>query len=127
MNTVIYDEGCPYCVTIARIVNLSPRFDIISYESDEAQKILEKEFEDPGFTFYLVEDEKIYFGDRAAQRTAEKLYRSKIIGKSFLELYPYLSKLFSVLSRRTDVEQPECSGERCIINQETGGIIERTG
>lgn len=127
MNTVIYDEGCPYCVTIARTVDISPRFDIISYESDEAQKTLEKEFEDPGFTFYLVEDEKIYFGDRAAQRTAEKLYRSKIIGKSFLELYPYLSKLFSVLSRRTGVEQPECSGERCVINQETGGIIERTG
>ncbi len=127
MYTVIYDEGCPYCVTIARIVNLSPRFEIISFDSEEAQKILEKEFKDPGFTFYLVEEEKIYFGDRAAQRTAEKLYRSKIAGKIFLKLYPYLSKTFSVLSRRTGVKQPECSSERCIVNQENGGIIERTG
>lgn len=123
--TVIYDQGCPYCVTIARIVNLSSKFEIISYESQEAKEILEEEFEDPGFTFYLIEEEKIYFGNRAAQRIAEKLYRSKIAGKFFLKTYPYLSKLFSILSRRTNLSQPECTDEKCLINTKDGGIVER--
>lgn len=125
--TVIYDEECPYCVAIAKLVNFSSSFEKTSYDSDKAQNILEEEFEDPGFTFYLVEDKKIYFGDRAAQRTAEKFYRSKIVGEVFLKLYPSLSKLFSVLTRRTEIEQPECSSERCVVNQEEGGIVERTG
>lgn len=124
-RTVIYDKGCPYCISIAKIVNLSKRFEIISYDSEEAQKILEEEFEDPGFTFYLVEEDKIYFGDRAAQRIAEKLYRSKILGKIFLKLYPHLSKVFSVLSGRTSVRQPECDEEKCLINKENGGVVQR--
>jgi len=124
-STVIYDEGCPYCVSIAKIVDISKRFEIISYDSEEAKKILEQEFEDPGFTFYLVEEDKIYFGDKAAQRIAEKLYRSKILGKTFLKLYPYLSKLFSVLSRREGIRQPICDEERCVVNKENGGVIKR--
>jgi hypothetical protein len=75
----------------------------------------------------MIGDQKVYFGDKAAQRIAVRLYRSKIAGKVFLNLYPYLSKTFSVLSGRTDVKQPECSGDRCIINRKSGGIIERTG
>ena len=125
--TVIYDPDCPYCVTVAKIVDISSRFEKISYDSNEAQQILEKEFEDPGFTFYLVEDEEIYFGDRAAQRTAEKLYRSRIAGKIFMHLYPSLSRLFSILSRRKGVRKPECRDEKCIVNTESGGLVERTG
>ena len=125
MGEVIYDPGCPYCVMISRIVDLSRKFETVPYSSDRAQRILEKEFDDPGFTFYLIEEEKIYFGDRAAQRIAEKLYRSRAAGKIFLKLYPFLSRLFSVLSRRPGTRQPECSGERCRINTEDGGVIER--
>lgn len=110
---------------IAKIVDLSKRFEIISYESEKAQEILEEEFEDPGFTFYLVEEDKIYFGDRAAQRIAEKLYRSKILGKIFLKFYPHLSKVFSVLSGRKGVRQPECDEEKCLINKESGGVVQR--
>jgi len=79
--TLIYDEGCPYCVMIAKTVNLSPRFEIIPYSSEQAKKLLEDEFDDPGFTFYLFDEDKIYFGDRAAERTAEKFYRSEKAGK----------------------------------------------
>ena len=124
-STLIYDEKCPYCVTISKIVDLSSRFETVSYQSEEAQKLLEKEFNDPGFTFFLFEEKKIFYGDRAAQRTAEKLYRSKIFGKIFYRLYPTLSRLFSFLSRRPSIENPECDGERCIIQQKNGGIIER--
>lgn len=124
-STLIYDEKCPYCITIAKIVNLSQRFEIISYQSEKAQKLLEEEFNDPGFTFFLFEKEKIFYGDRAAKRTAEKLYRSKILGKIFYKLYPTLSRLFSFLSRRPEIENPQCDGERCIIENKNGGIIER--
>lgn len=124
-STLIYDEKCPYCVTISKIVDLSSRFRTISYQSKEAQELLEKEFNDPGFTFFLFEEDKIFYGDRAAQRTAEKLYRSKILGKIFYRLYPILSKIFSFLSRRPGIENPKCDGERCIIQQKNGGIIER--
>lgn len=124
-STLIYDEQCPYCVTISKIVDLSSRFRTISYQSDEAQKMLERELNDPGFTFYLFEDQKIFYGDKAAQRTAEKLYRSKILGKLFYRLYPSLAKLFSTLSRRPEIESPQCEGDRCIIQQEHGGVIER--
>lgn len=125
MGKVIYDPECPYCVTISKIVDLSDRFETLSFQSDEATELLEEEFEDPGFTFYLVQDSKIYYGDRAAQKTAEKLYRSKIFGKIFLILYPYLSKLFSVLSRRRGVKLPECTDERCLVDTGTGGVLER--
>lgn len=124
--TVIYDEGCPYCVLIAKTVNLSHRFDILSYSSDQAKKLLEEEFEDPGFTFYLFEEDKIYFGDKAAERTAEKFYRSKIAGKFFLKSYPYLSRLFSILSRRSGIRQPECSDGKCIMKSGSGGVAERS-
>lgn len=125
MGKVIYDPKCPYCVAITRIVGVSRSFDTVPFRSEEAQEILQREFSDPGFTFYLVEEEKIYFGDRAAQRIAEKLYRSETIGKFFMKIYPYLSKLFSVLSRRTEVRQPECSEKRCQISSEDGGVIKK--
>jgi len=124
-SILIYDEKCPYCVTISKIVDLSSRFETISYQSEEAQKLLKEEFDDPGFTFFLFEDEKIFYGDQAAKRTAEKLYRSKIIGKIFYELYPSLSKLFAFLSKRPGIENPKCDGERCLIQQNNGGIVER--
>lgn len=110
---------------ISWTVALSKKFESVPYSSEKAQKILEKEFSDPGFTFYLVEEEKIFFGDKAAERTAEKFWRSKILGKFFLKTYPALSKLFSVLSRRKGVKQPECSDGRCLVNRKDGGVIER--
>jgi|GEM_PF-1597790 len=124
-STLIYDEKCPYCVTISKIVDLSSRFRTISYQSEEAQKLLEEEFTDPGFTFFLFEEDKIFYGDRAAKRTAEKLYRSKILGKLFYKLYPYLSKIFSFLSRRPEIENPECDQGRCIIENKNGGVVKR--
>lgn len=123
---LIYDEGCPYCELIAKTVNLSQRFDILPYGSDHAKKLLEDEFDDPGFTFYLFEEDKIYFGDRAAERTAGKFYRSKIAGKFFLKSYPYLSRFFSILSRRTGIRQPECSDGKCIMKSGSGGVAERS-
>lgn len=111
---------------ISRIVGLSRKFESLSYSSEKAQEILEKEFSDPGFTFYLVEDERIFFGDKAAERTAVKFWRSKTLGKFFLKTYPALSKFFSVLSRRQGVKQPKCSGGRCLVNRKDGGVIQRT-
>ena len=125
-STLIYDEGCPYCVLIAKTVNLSRKFNIISYKSDQAKKLLKEEFEDPGFTFYLFEGDQVFFGDKAAERTAEKFYRSKIAGKFFLKAYPSLSKLFSILSRRTGVKQPECKEGKCIVKSGSGGVVERS-
>ena len=124
-STLLYDEKCPYCVTISKIVDLSSRFRTIPYQSEEAQELLEKEFNDPGFTFFLFEEDKIFYGDRAAKRTAEKLYRSKILGKIFYKLYPTLSRLFSFLSRRPEIENPQCDGERCIKENKNGGIVQR--
>jgi len=122
---VVYDSGCPYCVTISRIVSMSNKFDTVPYDSEEVKVFLESEFEDPGFTFYLVEDDKIYFGDRAAQRIAEKLYRSRMSGKFFLKTYPYFSKVFSVISGRANINQPVCTDERCLVNTEKGGVVNR--
>jgi len=111
---------------ISRTVGLSKKFESMPYSSEEAQEILRQEFSDPGFTFYLVEDEKVFFGDKAAERTAEKFWRSKTLGKFFLKTYPALSKFFSVLSRRKGVKQPECGDERCLVNRKDGGVIQRT-
>ncbi len=124
-STLIYDSDCPYCIGIAKIVSMSKRFRITSYNSELAQQLLEEEFDDPGFTFYLFEKDKIYYGDHAAKRTAERLYRSKTLGGLFYRLYPSLSKFFTVLSRRTGVKNPECSGDRCLIQSDTGGVVKR--
>ena len=125
-SQVIYDSECPYCTLISKLVDLSSRFDTMAYSSSSAQEILEKEFEDPGFTFYMIGDQKVYFGDKAAQEIAVRLYRSKIAGKLFLNLYPYLSKIFSVLSGRRSISQPTCTEDRCIVKGQTGGVVERT-
>jgi predicted DCC family thiol-disulfide oxidoreductase YuxK len=126
VSLVIYDSNCPYCTLISKVVNLSSRFDTMAYNSSSAQEILEKEFEDPGFTFYMISDQKVYFGDKAAQKIAVRLYRSKIAGKVFLNLYPYLSKTFSVLSGGRSISQPTCTEDRCIVKGQTRGVVERT-
>ncbi|EGQ43286.1 MAG: hypothetical protein J07AB43_12760 [Candidatus Nanosalina sp. J07AB43] len=105
---------------------MSSKFDTLAYNSSSAQEILEKEFDDPGFTFYMINSKKVYFGDRAAQEIAVRLYKSKIAGKIFLNLYPYLSKTFSVLSGRGNTAQPTCSEERCIAKSQIGGVVQRT-
>ncbi|NMJ92675.1 hypothetical protein GLT81_00260 [Nanohaloarchaea archaeon] len=125
-SQVIYDPECPYCTLISKAVDLSSRFDTMAYGSSSAQEILEKEFEDPGFTFYMIGDQKVYFGDKAAQEIAVRLYRSKIAGRIFLNLYPYLSRTFSVLSGGRSISQPTCTEDRCVVMSQNGGVVERT-
>lgn len=95
------------------------------YQSDEAQEFLEEEFEDPGFTLYLVEDGKIFFGNRAAEEAARKMKMSGPAVSLAVATYPYLVKIFSILSGRSGVKQPVCDSDKCTRRNESGGVKER--
>jgi predicted DCC family thiol-disulfide oxidoreductase YuxK len=124
--TLIYDRECPYCTGIARLSAKITGMIIIPYQSEEAQEFLEGEFQEPGFTLYLIEDEKIFFGDMAAEEAAEKMKMPGPIVSLAVVSYPFLVKLFSVLSGRSGVSQPVCDKEKCVRRNKSGGVKERS-
>lgn len=123
--TLIYDSGCPYCTGIAKLTGRVTGMKVLPYQSEEAQQFLEREFQDPGFTLYLVEDEKVFFGNRAAEEAARKMKMPGPTVSLAFATYPHLVKLFSILSRRTGVRQPVCDGDKCLRRNESGGVKER--
>ncbi len=121
MKKLVYDSGCPYCTGIAKLASSLSDIDILPYQSDEARKLLEESFEDPGFTLYLFEDDTVYWGSSAAERTSEHLGIPGFLRPAVVSTYPYLVRVFSVLSRRSGVRQPVCDNDRCYHNSRTGG------
>ncbi|MDY6788368.1 MAG: hypothetical protein SVV03_00225 [Candidatus Nanohaloarchaea archaeon] len=123
---LIYDSHCPYCTATAKLARrfLSGKIDTLEYRSDEAQDMLKETFKDPGFTLYLFGESKVYYGSKAAEKTGELLNLPRFLVSFFSKAYPYLVKLFSILSfRKRKMELPSHYNCRsCTIDRDRGGI-----
>lgn len=122
MATLVFDRNCPYCTAIALVAEKTSNLDRIPFQSEEAQKKLKEAFEDPGFTLFLFEDEKVFWGREAARRVAEKSFIPGFIAWPGIRFYPELRKLFSFLSDRAEVREPVCETQSCVVNHKDGGI-----
>lgn len=122
MPTLIYDEKCLYCRAVSQTAAYMSDIEILPYDTDKARKRIQDAFEEPGFTLYLFDDDRVYWGRQAAKKVAEKTAVPYTLLHPVIASYPYLVRLFSVLSSRAGVEQPECDSERCLANEEGGGM-----
>lgn len=126
---LIYDSHCPYCKGTAKLAELlSSNIETAAYRSEKAQEVLEESFEEPGFTLYLFGREKIYYGGRAAKKTAEIIGMPGFLARFFSRAYPFLVKIFSFLSFRTrEMEMPgEYNCKSCAVDKESGGMVARS-
>jgi predicted DCC family thiol-disulfide oxidoreductase YuxK len=124
MSTLIYDGECGYCVAISKIAGLTTRLESIPYQSERAQEMLENEFDEPGFTMYFFEDDKVYWGQEAAREIAKKSFIPVLLVWPAVRFYPQLKRLFTLLTDRSNVSNPVCNSDECEINREDGGIKE---
>lgn len=121
MTTLIYDGDCKYCKTFAETIKRTTEVKILDLHSDEAQSKIRKEFEEPGYTMYFFEEDRISFGNKAAERITQKLFPTKILPKIVLKTYPGIEKIVSILTKRRKVTQPSCT-DKCSIITEKGGV-----
>lgn len=122
MAILIYDRKCHYCRIIADITSQLSDIEVMPYQNEEAQDMLEEAFEDPGFTLYLFEDDRVYWGREAARMAAKKTLLPSIALGPVINFYPWLVKLFSELGGRREVKHPVCRSDRCIVAEEGGGM-----
>ncbi len=123
---LIYDSHCPYCTATARLAELlSSKIETSAYRSDKAQEILKESFDEPGFTLYLFSDEKIFYGNEAAKKTADIIGMPNFMARFFSTVYPFLVKIFSILSFRTrKMKMPkDYSCRSCKLDEESGGMV----
>ncbi len=119
-DTVIYDGNCPFCRLAANTASKFLGLERLEFDSGDAQRLLEREFDDPGFTLYLFEEDTVYFGGEASRRIAERLGLPGFLAEYVSEHYLQLAGLLSVLTgRRRSVELPSCNGE-CRIHRGGG-------
>lgn len=119
---LIYDTNCPYCKGIASLAALSPHIRSHPYQSEEIDDLLDTAFHDPGFTLYLFYGETVYWGSEAAEKTASILHLPSPVSRIIYRAYPYLVRLFTILSRREqEVALPSCTGDVCTSETGTGG------
>lgn len=109
---MVYDGDCSFCRLAATTASLLLGLEKLDFGSSDAQKLLEDEFEDPGFTLYLFEDDTVYFGGEASRRVAERAKLPRFLAEFVSRHYLQLAGLLSILTRRRrSVERPSCNGE----------------
>lgn len=122
-SLIVYDAECPYCTGTAKIASLSRQFEAAPFRSDEAQRVLNQAFAEPGFTLFLFRADRVYWGDEAAREISEMLRFPQVLVSFFQKSYPKLVKLFSFLSGRDEgfrsPEHGEC--EKCSTAEHMGG------
>jgi predicted DCC family thiol-disulfide oxidoreductase YuxK len=117
---VVYDGDCPFCRLAATTASLLLGLEKLDFDSSDAQRLLEDEFEDPGFTLYLFEEDTVYFGGEASRRVAERVGLPQFLAELVSRHYLQLAGLLSVLTgRRRSVELPSCNGE-CRVHRGGG-------
>lgn len=119
-DIVVYDGNCPFCRLAATSASLLLDLEKLDFDSSDAQRLLENEFEDPGFTLYLFEEDTVYFGGEASRRVAERVGLPQFLAELVSRHYLQLAGLLSVLTgRRRSVELPSCNGE-CRVHRGGG-------
>jgi len=119
---LIYDADCPYCASIARLTAFLSAIQIRQHQDESVQELLEATFPEPGFTLFFYTDEMVYWGSAAAEAVADRLGFPQPLTGLVAQGYPYLVRIFSLLSRRSGVRQPSCTCDTCVTNAEGGGL-----
>lgn len=90
---VIYDSGRD-CLCLNNTDKLSDKteYKFIEWDSEKAQKFLEKQFDETIFSFVIIEDDIVFVGQDAIKRISEILGSPQIISKIGYYTYPIISK-----------------------------------
>lgn len=123
MAALIYDKECPYCRAVSLAATGLSDVDIIEYGSKEAREMVEAAFDDPGFTLYLFENNRVYWGREVARRIFKRVGLPARVSMPFIRLYPEFVRLFSAIRGRSSFRQPVCGSDRCMATEESGGMM----
>ena len=98
---VIYDSECNYCSYFVEKIKKSNKFEFLSYHHKDAKSILKKRFgKNFGFTLYLIDGNRGFYGKEAARRICNKLGFLGFFSYIAYLFYPLTVKLVSFLTRR---------------------------